>query len=28
LQSVQVHSVNFVKMYTMACRSGLSSALL
>jgi hypothetical protein len=28
LQSVQVHSANCVKMYTMACRRGLSSALL
>jgi hypothetical protein len=28
LQTVQVHSGNCVKMYTMACRRGLSSALL
>jgi hypothetical protein len=28
LQSVQVHSANCVKMYKMACRRGLSSALL
>jgi hypothetical protein len=28
LQSVQVHSANCVKMYTVVCRRGLSSALL
>jgi hypothetical protein len=28
LQSIQVHSENCVKMYTMACRRGLSSPLL